>query len=134
MASLQRNTPPAPTAPSRDLLERLEAVRQKEAETLRGETAQILLEQADNDAELREYLSGLCNYGCSGGFVRQLVYYADTHAFYDRHYREIEDLRYEYEESCGSPIVIRGDLKNFFAWYAFEETAFRLGREFGHEF
>lgn len=31
----------------------------------------------------------------------------------------------------GCPIVIDGDLKNTYAWFAFEETAFRLADELG---
>lgn len=37
-------------------------------------------------------------YGCASGSVPDLVYYADTHAFFDRYYEEIEELRREFEE------------------------------------
>ncbi len=56
--------------------------------------------------------------------VSDLIYYHDTHAFYDKHYHEIEDLRKEFESSIKQPIIPTDlDLKNFLAWFAFEETA-----------
>jgi hypothetical protein len=73
----------------------------------------------------------LAQYGCVSGLVSNLIYYRDTHAFYDRHYEEIEDLRCEYD-GCGTrpfPYPLDGDLKNFFAWFAFEVTASRIWAE-----
>lgn len=61
--------------------------------------------------------------------VSCLVYYADTHAFFDRHYPEVEELRLETEESLGEPLRIKYDLKNSLAWFAFEETALLIARE-----
>lgn len=56
-------------------------------------------------------------------------YYVDTHAFYDAHYDEIEELRENAEDSLGEPLTIRGDLKNFLAWFAFEETGYWIARD-----
>jgi hypothetical protein len=56
--------------------------------------------------------------------VGSLIYYRDTHEFYDRHYNEIEDIRAELEEQgIGINIPSCDDLKNFFAWLSFEERA-----------
>ncbi len=55
----------------------------------------------------------------------KLIYY-NTHAFYDKHYAEIEALREEYEESTGEPLQIKNDLKNHLAWFAFEQVAYQL--------
>ncbi|WP_428743764.1 DUF7222 domain-containing protein [Sulfurimonas sp.] len=59
--------------------------------------------------------------------VPSLIYYKDTHEFYDKHYEEIEELRAELEEQ-GIEINIpsHSDLKNFFAWLSFEERAREL--------
>jgi hypothetical protein len=46
---------------------------------------------------------------------------------------EIEDLREEYEDNVGEPLRINGDLKNWFAWFAFEETAYRMANDVGLE-
>jgi len=61
--------------------------------------------------------------------VSGLIYYSETHAFFDQHYEEIEDLRIATEEEIGEPLKIKGDLKNFLAWFAFEETAYQLAQE-----
>jgi hypothetical protein len=58
-----------------------------------------------------------------------LVYYTDTHKFFDKHYEEIEDLRYEYESDTGECLQANGDLKNWFAWFGYEETARKLAEE-----
>ncbi len=71
--------------------------------------------------------------GCQSGLIGSMIYYQDTHTFFDCHYDEIEDLREEYEDSVGQPISIVGDLKNWLAWFAFEETAFQLANELNLE-
>ncbi|MDI1256736.1 MAG: hypothetical protein PSV16_11615 [Flavobacterium sp.] len=63
--------------------------------------------------------------------IEKLVYYHDTHKFYDTHYYEIEELREELENSFGEPLQAKGDLKNWFAWMAFEETARFIAEELG---
>ncbi len=63
--------------------------------------------------------------------IYSLIYYFDTHAFYDLHCDEIEGLRWELEDSLGQPLQTKGDLKNWFAWFGFEETAYRMVEEIG---
>lgn len=33
------------------------------------------------------------------GMIGGLIYYTDTHAFFEKHYAEIQELKYEWEES-----------------------------------
>ena len=80
-----------------------------------------------------QFFLDLASCGCASGYVGGLVYYTNTHAFFDCHYREIEFMREEWEENTGEPLCIRGDLKNFLAWFAFEETAFQMAHELGLE-
>lgn len=56
--------------------------------------------------------------------VGSLIYYQDTHEFYEKHYNEIEEIRDELVEQ-GMEICLpsQSDLKNFFAWLSFEERA-----------
>lgn len=61
-----------------------------------------------------------------------MVSYHDTHAFYDRHYDEIEDTRVQLTEEGIAPQV-DGDLKNFYAWLGFEEVAYQMSLELGLE-
>jgi len=77
----------------------------------------------------RTFFTDLLQFGCVSGWVGSLIYYVDTHAFYDRYYDEIETLREDYEDSIGEPLRIKGDLKNFFAWFSYEETAYQLACE-----
>jgi len=58
--------------------------------------------------------------------VSSLIYYKDTHAFYDRYYNEIEDIRWELEAE-GVEINLKDqDLKNYLAWLAFEHIAYKI--------
>jgi hypothetical protein len=52
-----------------------------------------------------------------------LIYYKDTHAFFEKHYDEIQTLKDEWECGCCEALRIEGDIKNFLAWFAFEEVA-----------
>lgn len=82
------------------------------------------------DPEERQvFFSDLLQHGCVSGMVNDLIYYSDTHTFFDRFYEEIEELREEWEENTGEPIKIKGDLKNDLAWFAFEETVYQLSSE-----
>ena len=61
--------------------------------------------------------------------VSGLIWYTDTHRFFDKHYHAIEELREDFEESIGVPLSVKGDLKNHLAWFAFEEVASRIASE-----
>lgn len=80
------------------------------------------------------WLTGLLQNGCVSGWVNELIYYSDTHAFYDKHYDEIEDMRMDYECEIGEPLRVHSDLKNWFAWFAYEQTARRIAEELGIEY
>jgi len=74
------------------------------------------------------FFKDLARIGCVSGMVGSLIYYHQTHAFFDNHYAEIEELRIEFESEV-QPLLIHGDLKNTLAWFAFEEVSFRLAEE-----
>lgn len=78
------------------------------------------------------FFKGLAQSGCISGWVGSLVYYSQTHEFYDHHYEEIEELRHEFESEV-NPMYIAYDLKNTYAWFAFEVVSFRLADELGLE-
>ena len=78
-------------------------------------------------ADYKDFFKDLQKGGCVSGLTR-LIDYNDTHTFYDNHYDEIEGLRIEHEED-----FIVGDLKNHFAWFAFEIVAFKLVDKLGVE-
>ena len=94
-------------------------------DSIRGAVAS---EALDHESP-RSFFEDLARQGCVSGMVFSLIYYVDTHKFYDHHYAEIEELREEYQDSCGTTISPDGDLKNFFAWFAFEEVAYQVANE-----
>ncbi len=98
---------------------------------IRKDVAEEALEYGTED--LVSFFTDLLTHGCASGMVGSLIYYCDTHAFFDLHYLEIEQLRDEYEDMLGEPLQIKGDLKNWLAWFAFEETARQLADELGLE-
>ena len=75
------------------------------------------------------FFEDLLQYGCISGMIGSLIYYHQTREFFDKHYHEIENIRCDLEEALGQPIEIKGELKNFYAWLAFEETARKLAGE-----
>ena len=58
--------------------------------------------------------------------VTSLVYYSQTAAFFERYYAQIEDIRDDMMENGMMPDWPQGDLKNWLAWFAFEEVARRM--------
>jgi len=95
-------------------------------ESIKSTVAQAALDYDDPQS----FFDDLQQHGCISGMVSNLIYYTDTHTFYDKHYSEIEELRLEYESSTGEPLNINNDLKNFLAWFAFEQMAYQLVSEY----
>lgn len=93
---------------------------------------QVAIEALEYD-EIKNFFSDMMNHGCITGMVGSLIYYADTNAFFDTHYSQIEDLRSYFEDEMGGKIKIIGDLKNTLAWFGFEETAYKMAQELGLE-
>lgn len=113
----------------------LREVIQQDPQGLRAAVAEEALDHCtgigeDAEQAIEQFFDGLFRCGCISGWIGSLIYYRDTHAFFDRHYEEIEELREEYEDAIGEPLRIQGDLKNFLAWFAFEWTAQQLWDEF----
>ena len=102
------------------------------AEKPYGIEAAVIREALDYH-DIADFFTHLMIHGCISGMIGSLIYYSDTHTFYDKHYQDIESMREDYEENFGQPVQIKGDLKNFMAWYAFEETAYQLAQKIGLE-
>ncbi len=106
----------------------LRKIRENE-DGIRRYIADYVLEYRQDDEEIKSFFHDLLSHGCCSGMVTGLICHADTWQFFDRFYEEIEELRNDFESEIGEPLRIEHDLKNFFAWFAFEETAFRLANE-----
>jgi len=87
---------------------------------------QEVLNEALKYDDPKTFFTDLMTYGCQSGMVSKLIYYTDTHKFFDKYYDQIDELREEIEDSFGEPLKIEGDLKNWLAWFAFEETARKI--------
>jgi len=81
--------------------------------------------------ELTSFFNDLLKFGCQSGMISILIYYDDTHQFFQKHYAEIEEIRQEYEDCNGIILQPQGDLMNWYSWFAFEEIARRLAMHCG---
>lgn len=104
--------------------EKLEGIIENEPNTIKACVAQEAIDYGCE--EIETFFSDLLQHGCQSGMISSLIYYVDTHKFFDTHYDEIEELRYEYEEMLGEALKPNGDLKNWYAWFAFEEIARKI--------
>lgn len=74
----------------------------------------------------KSFAEDVLQYGCQSGTVSELIYYKDTHEWFDEYYSEIMGLVHELEESLGEKVHHDGDMKNWYAWLSFEETTRNL--------
>lgn len=92
-------------------------------------TEDVINEALDYDNP-KTFFKDLFQNWCQSWIVWSLIYYVDTHKFYDKHYSEIEDIRYELQEEwILSNEFIQSDIKNHYAWLAFEHVAYRIYNE-----
>lgn len=107
----------------------LKEIANQQEDSIKKAVAIEIISDCQTDEEVINFFNDLQNYGCQSGMVSSLIYFTQTHAFFDTHYDEIEDLRQDYKDSCGIDIPIKYDLKNTLAWFAFEEVAYQLANE-----
>lgn len=98
---------------------------------LKQHVLDYVLELYKTDKEIKSFFSDLSENGCVSGMINHLIYYFDTHKFYDKYYEEIETLRLNWEDDTGEPVQIKEDLKNYLAWFGFEQTAYQIASELG---
>jgi hypothetical protein len=108
---------------------KLQEILQSKPHSLQAAVAR----EALNHEDIQCFFSDLLQHGCISGMVGSLIYYHDTHKFFDTHYDEIEKLRLDYQDNIGEPLEIKDNLKNFLAWFSFEQTAYQLALELGLE-
>lgn len=103
----------------------------------------ILDRVSDYDYSVLSFLEDLQHGGCQSGLIGELIYYDDTVKFFENYKEEINELLKELMESTGlsiedlfgdkwdkeDPLIMDRFNKNLLAWFGFEETAFKIGRE-----
>jgi hypothetical protein len=85
-------------------------------------------------------LKDLFHGGCASGYVGPMIYTADCVAFYRKHQREVDAMLAETIRDTGSdpselfrdwdkadPLAREDGNQNILAWFAWEETARKLG-------
>lgn len=105
------------------LLAHLESIANSDEDTLAKFVANEALDREDS---IEKWFEDLFACGCVSGMVSGLVYYADTNKFFDKYYYEIMQLKEDYEDNTGLPLKTPYQLKNFLAWFGFEQTAYGI--------
>ena len=101
----------------------LSTIVYKEAWTIRACVAEEALQ---NPGYIACFFQDLANYGCVSWMVSSLIWYRDTHKFFDTHYQEIMEILEDLANQ-GVKFEFTGeDLKNRLAWLAFEEVAWKM--------
>jgi len=108
-----------------DLTKKLQTI----IDTTENSIERAVAKEALDADDIQHFFSDLLGYGCVSGMISSLIYYVDTHAFFDTHYDHIQEALQEYEANHGEPFKIKGDLKNSLAWFAFEYSAYELASQ-----
>lgn len=87
----------------------------------------VATDTLDNEGYELGYLRDVTSQGCVSGSCSGLIYYADTHAFYDKYSNECDKILEELEDSTGEGFRFNGqDVRNTLAWLGYEERAREL--------
>ena len=108
------------------LKKQLERIKESTDNELEKWVIEEIIDGRESDEEIKTFFEDLRVSGCKGGMISELIYYSDTHKFFDEFQGEIEELKEEMEDSMGEPLQIKGDVKNWLAWFGFEEMAFKI--------
>lgn len=83
-----------------------------------------VINEATNYHNIKAFFGDLLKYGYLSWMVSSMIYYKDTHHFFEKHYDEIQELIVELEEQwIEVKLPTHSDLKNHLSWLSFEETA-----------
>ncbi len=96
------------------------------------------LEAAIEYDDVEVFMNDVISNGCVSGVIGTLIYYKDTNDFFDKYEDEIEELADELDSFGGVIMSILNvhnlcsmtELKNYLAWFGFEEITRKLLNEF----
>lgn len=108
--------------------EQLEKLLEDNQDNIKWEVIKEALDSWYED-DYKSFFNDLLSHGCQSGMIWALIYYSDTHKFYDKHYNEIEDIRSELQDEWILSSIPDSDLKNYFAWLSFEHRAYEISNE-----
>lgn len=109
-------------------------IRKKLAERLNNEENALIrhvISDILDKENVVQYMEDVLHHGCISDVVSGLIYYRDTHEFYDNYYDEIEELRINLLDQGIDVLngLNKNDLKNHMAWIAYEETVRQIAEE-----
>ena len=119
------------------ILKKLKAMAKSPETDLEGAVAESILDKVvdygGDDKAVRSVISDINEHGCVSGIISELIYYTDTHKFYDKYYEDIENLVSEWESNTGERVMPKSgeDRKNFYAWFGYEQQARLIGDKLG---
>ena len=88
------------------------------------------------DTQEKSTIEATAEHGCSGGTISELIYYADTEAFYEKYKEEIWQRLSDMADDLGEPSILHLivtfngskevgsdlQLRNLLAWWGAEEV------------
>ena len=104
----------------------LSVIALREAGSIRACVAEEALKNSPD--YLVWFFRDLANYGCVTWMVWSLIYYSQTHAFFDAHYYEIMEILWDLNDQWLEITFTGEDLKNRLAWLAFEDVAYNMAQ------
>ena len=112
---------------SNAIKKQLQEIIDQEPHAIKAVVAKELIEQEDP----KQFSNDLYHYGCISGMVGSMIYYHDTYAFFDKHYHEILEIRGEMISEGVFDEKGFTDLKNEWAWIAYEYVAREIAYTIG---
>lgn len=110
-------------------------MKQKLEELLKEATPGTIRHKALTDALENEtpidYLRDVAQHGCVSGVCTDLIYYNDTHEFFDTFYNDIQENLEHHEQMTGMKVNIdsTSDIKNQLAWFGYESEVHKIHDE-----
>jgi hypothetical protein len=98
----------------------------------KGTIKDIILKDAEGEIS---YIKDVAECGCLGGNCNNLIYYEETHKFYNNYAEEIDELierlndEMDYDIAENMKRLGQTDLRNFLAWLAYEVNAQEIIKE-----
>ena len=99
----------------------------KESEGIELFVIEDILDNGDNDEEIKGYIENVLNYGCVSGTVSSLTYYSQTKNFFKDYFEEILEITEQVKEEYGIDNI---ELNyNSLSWLTYEEIVRRIASE-----
>ena len=109
------------------LLERIKDIAANHPQSIQSK----VVEEALAYGNIKHFFFDLLCNGCQKGVIPSLLLYKDTHSFFDKHYREINTLRNDYQHVFIDYLLEGGDLKTNLVYFSIEQVAFLIKQELG---